>query len=275
PYALSIMFVLVAVLALDVAMQRGGRRAAWVVAAIAGALAVAMHLFAIFALATTAVLLVGRRRSVGAWLLAGIPTVAVAVAIGLVALGQSGQLTWLSAPDGREAIAILANVAAVATDRAVLLDAALLAVVVVMLALVVAVTARTGGPGRWDRLRPVLFSATLLGAPWFVLSIGSWTLSPMLTDRYVLWSAAGAALSIGAGVHRCGRPRGRAPRPVGDVLGRGDGTARAAPGRARPRRRRVAAPRRTRRPARSRPAVLGGRHRRRVRLRRRRRGVRR
>lgn len=201
PYALSIMFVLVAVLALDVAMQRGGRRAAWVVAAIAGALAVAMHLFAIFALATTAVLLVGRRRSVGAWLLAGIPAVAVAVAIGVVALGQSGQLTWLSAPDGREAIAILANVAAVATDRAVLFDAVLLVALVVMFALVVAVTARTGGPGRWDRLRPVLFSATLLGAPWFVLSIGSWTLSPMLTDRYVLWSAAGAALSIGAGVH--------------------------------------------------------------------------
>lgn len=201
PYAISIMFVLAAVLALDVAMQRDGRRAAWIAAATAGALAVAMHLFALLALATTGVLLVGRRRAVGAWLLAGLPAMAVAVVIGLVALGQSGQLTWLSAPDVREAIAILADVAAVATDRAVLLDAALLAAVIVMLALVVTVTARSAGSSRWERLRPVLFSAALLGAPWLVLALGSWAVSPMLTDRYVLWSAAGAALSIGAGVH--------------------------------------------------------------------------
>jgi mannosyltransferase len=221
PYLLSIMFVLIAVLALDVAMGRTGRRLAWIVAGAAGVLAVAMHLFAMVALATTAVLLVGRSRKVGAWLAAGAPAAVVAALVGFLGAGQTGQLTWLTAPDVREAIAILADVASVATDRAVLLDAVLLAASFAMLALVVTVMARAPGAAgapeaatRWERLRPVLFSAALLLAPWLVLSAGSWLLSPMLTERYVLWSAAGAALSIGAGAGMWTRPRPRTPMAI-------------------------------------------------------------
>ncbi|WP_136709993.1 hypothetical protein [Agromyces sp. H66] len=208
------MFVLIAVLALDVALDGPGRRAAWVVAALAGALAVAMHLFAVFALATTAVLLVGRRRAVATWALAAVPAAAVAAVIGLVGAGQRGQLTWLSAPDVREAVAILADAAGIGTDRAVVFDAILLAVLLAVLLLALLVTSRSGDRhvagadrGPWERSKPVLFSGALLVAPWLVLAIGSWLVAPMLTDRYVLWSAAGAAFVIGAGVHVWTRSR--------------------------------------------------------------------
>lgn len=216
PYTLSVMFLLAAVLGIEVALGGFGRRAAWVAAAVAGALATAMHLFAVIALATTAVLLIGRRRAIGAWLLAAVPAVAVAVVIGSAGTGQRGQLTWLSRPDAREAIGILADAAGVATGRAVVFDAVLLAVLVAVLVLALFVTARSresaadesgSRHGRWDAARPVLFSGALLVAPWLLLSIGSWLVAPMLTDRYVVWSVAGGAFVIGAGVHVWARLR--------------------------------------------------------------------
>lgn len=199
PYAVSVMFVVAAALAIDSAASRPGRWWGWAAASLAGALAVAMHLFALVPLAASAVLLIGRPRSWRPWMLAALPSVAVAASIGLVASGQRGQLTWLSAPDLREAIGILADAAGISSGRAVVFDALLLGVLA--LAFTAAVIA-AGRPIRRsaEALRPIAFSGALLVGPWLLLWIGSWLVAPMLTERYMLWSAAGAALVIGAGV---------------------------------------------------------------------------
>lgn len=206
PYAVSVMFVVAAALAIDLAASRPGRWWGWAAASVAGALAVAMHLFAIVPLAATAVLLIGRSRSWRPWALAALPSLAIAVVIGLVGSGQRGQLTWLSAPDLREAIGILADAAGVSSGRAVVVDALLLGVLAAAFAAAVIDVERPVGRHAAE-LRPLAFSGTLLAGPWLALSIGSWLVAPMLTERYMLWSAAGAALVIGGAVGSWARRR--------------------------------------------------------------------
>lgn len=206
PYAVSVMFVVAAVLAIELAASRPGRWWGWAAASLAGVLAVAMHLFAVVPLAATAVLIIGRARSWRPWALAALPSLAVAVAIGIVGSGQRGQLTWLSAPDLREAIRILADAAGVSSSRAVVFDALLLGVLAAAFAATVIAVGRPIGRETAE-LRPLVFSVTLLAGPWLALSIGSWLVAPMLTERYMLWSAAGAALVIGAAVGAWARRR--------------------------------------------------------------------
>lgn len=216
PYTLSVMALLAAVLALDAAMNesamKGSSRGrwAWIAASIAGALAVAMHLFAVIPLATTALLLLGRPRAIGAWALSLAPSAAIAALLSVASLGHHSQLAWLSAPGFREVILILASVAGVTTGRRVALDAVLLAVLFAVTLLVLVLGGRSATPdidadglgeGRWDHRRPVVFSCALLLAPWLVLAVGSWLITPMLISRYLVWSVAGAAFLIGAGLH--------------------------------------------------------------------------
>lgn len=209
PYTLSVMFLLGAVLALDIAMGGSKRRAAWVTAAVAGALAVAMHLFAVLALATTVVLLLGRRHAIRPWLLAAAPSAILAAVFYLVGSGHRGQLTWLPTFGVRDTAAVLASTAGVGPADGFPFHVALLAMLFAVLVLAAIATAPARKPVDgdvlgsvgWNRARPVLFSGVLFVGPWLVLAIGSWLVSPMLIDRYVIWSAAGAALVIGAGVH--------------------------------------------------------------------------
>ncbi|MFB9959183.1 glycosyltransferase family 39 protein [Agromyces bracchium] len=214
PYALSALFAVMAVLFLESALtpedsDGGRRRWAWAGYGGAAAVAVALHLFAVVALATTAVLLLGRAGRFRAWALSSLPMLGVAAAVLVAGAAQRGQLGAIAVPGPREAIAHLAEAVGVTPGRAVVWDAIALLVVVAMVACTLAAAGGPRGAGASDSpmqrssiaaRRPVWFGAALALVPWLVLTIGSWTISPMLADRYLVWSSAGAALAIGAAV---------------------------------------------------------------------------
>ena len=210
PYTLSVMFLLAAVLMFDVAMSGAGRRRLWVGGAVASALAVAMHLFAILALAATATLLLGRHRAARSWALAVAPSVAVAGIMGIAGASHRGQISWIPAPGLDDVVTVLVNLAGLGVSRSLPVGAAMLPVLLVIFALALVADARAASDGahdaaahqgRLEQWRPVLFSGVILVVPWTILVIGSWVMTPMLRERYLIWSAAGAAFVVGAGVH--------------------------------------------------------------------------
>lgn len=219
PYALAAAFFLGAVLMLDVATDRDApARRAWVAFSVLAAASVAMHLFALLALSVTPVL---ARRAWRTWMIAVLPALvlgAVAIAAGS---GQRAQVEWISVPGAREAVAILAHVAGVATGRAIEIDAVLLALVVLVAVLAaVSVYGRTNERGerraqRVTALRPLIFAAALFVVPWVCLLAASWVAEPILIDRYLVWSVPGAALLVGAAVHEALSVRTRAGTAAG------------------------------------------------------------
>ncbi|WP_353807446.1 glycosyltransferase family 39 protein [Agromyces sp. SYSU T00194] len=203
PYAISVAFLVLALLSLDVALRAGTRGwLAWLGYGLGAAFATLLHPFAAVAVATSAMLLFGRpARTVVHWLLASVPAGAVGVTMLVANSGQSRQLAWLDRYDLRRTIATLADVAAVSPGRAVAFDLAALAVVGVMTVATLLALLRAdsdAGDDRLGRVRPVAFAAVLLLAPAVVLFAGSWLVSPMLTERYLIWSAVGGALLVGA-----------------------------------------------------------------------------
>ncbi|BDZ63954.1 hypothetical protein [Agromyces mangrovi Wang et al. 2018] len=199
PYAISVALFVAALVALDVALRQTPRRwPAWVGYALLAALAALLHPFAAVAVATSAVLVAGRPgRTVVAWLAASAPAGIVALAMLVATSGQSGQLTWLRPADLRETIALLADVAGVSPGYAVAFDLAALGVVAAMAVTTLLAFGRAPGAGP-DRVRTVLFAGALLALPAVVLFAGTWLVSPMLTDRYLIWSTVGCALLVGA-----------------------------------------------------------------------------
>ncbi|GEM_PF-2627294 len=200
PYAISVALFVLALLALDVALRRTAHRwPAWAGYALLAALAALLHPFAAVAVATSAVLVVGRPgRTVAAWLAASAPAGVVALAMLVATSDQSGQLTWLPPADLRETIALLADVAGVSPGYAVVFDLAALGVLGAMAVATLLAFGR-GAPGADPaRARPVLFAGALLALPAVVLFAGTWLVSPMLTDRYLIWSTVGCALLVGA-----------------------------------------------------------------------------
>ena len=213
-YALAVLFVALAVLAVEIAAATG-RRWAWVGYAVAASAAVALHVLALVGIGLTALLLLGRARGAGrswAWW-CGATAIPAVVAVALLApgLSQRGQLAWLSAPSLRTVIGDLADTVGVSPDREVLFDGIALivfaatAVVALIVAVRPPVTSRammpTPDPSPIARVRPVVFAVALTVAPWLVLAAASWLVTPILTARYISWSTLGAALVIAAAVH--------------------------------------------------------------------------
>ena len=213
-YALAVLFVALAVLAVEIAAATG-RRWAWVGYAVAASAAVALHVLALVGIGLTALLLLGRARGAGrpwAWW-CGATAIPAVVAVALLApgLGQRGQLAWLSAPSLRTVIGDLADTAGVSADREVLFDGIALIVFAAMAAVALIAAVRPPATS-WAnmpapestpiaRVRPVAFAVALTVAPWLVLAAASWLVTPILTARYISWSTLGAALVIAAAVH--------------------------------------------------------------------------
>ncbi|TYL54202.1 hypothetical protein [Agromyces mariniharenae] len=217
PYALAVLFVALAVLTADLAASTGRRRA-WIAYAVAASAAVAMHVLALIAVLLTALLLVGRRRppagrapALAWWCGTTAPAVAVAVALLVPGLGQRGQLGWMSDPTFRSALSDLARAAGVSPHREALFDGlALLALAAALAVAILAASrpaeARRAAPAEpaateIARIRPVVLAGSLAFVPWTLLLGASWLVTPILAERYMTWSALGAALVVAAAVH--------------------------------------------------------------------------
>lgn len=216
PYALSLLLVALAVLLLDVAV-RTGRRSAWIGYAAASATAIALQLFAVLAVGTLAVLILGRSGSTWKrWALASLPALGAAVVLVVVGLHHRGQLVWLGTPDVREAVLGLARSSGVSADRGAALDAVALGALVSMGTLaIVAVGRARDGSGAPDAVRTRAFSFALMLAPPMLLFILSQLITPVFTGKYFIWSSLGAALLLGSALALLARPR----RWTGTVAG--------------------------------------------------------
>ncbi|SFR91080.1 mannosyltransferase [Microbacterium sp. cf046] len=200
PYALTLMFLALAVFAADRADR--GRRWNWIGYCAAAVLAVAMHVISIVALLCIGVLALGRHRG---WLLRWVswtaPALAVGVALALIGDSQQSQIAWLPAPGLRSGISGLAQAAGVSVYRAVVWDG--LGLIVLAAAAAAAMLVTAGSAGRSARaggVRPVLFAAALAFAAPVALFALSWIVMPAYTARYLSWASLGAALIVGAAV---------------------------------------------------------------------------
>lgn len=211
PYALSLLFGALAILFADKAI-RSGSRGAWIGYAAATGAAVALQLFAILAVAAIAVLVVGSPRStLVRWAIASVPALATAGMLLLVGLGHRGQLVWLGPPDLREALLGIARSSGVSADRAVVVDTVALVVLSVAGALsILAARCARASPQSAVSVRTRVFAATLMLGPPAVLFALSWTVTPVFTGKYFVWSSLGAALLLGGAVALLAPPRRRA-----------------------------------------------------------------
>ncbi|MDL9978287.1 hypothetical protein [Microbacterium candidum] len=197
PYALSILAVAVAILALDTTRTARSPAAGWIVYSAAGVVAVILQPLAALPLALTVILSVSapRARNAAIWAAVSIPWFVATLLMILRGLGQRGQLDWLSRVDARDAVQTLAAALSLSPGRAVAFDAVVLAVF-----LAVGLLTLVRGTRSWRR--PLLFALALAVAPTALLFAMSVTIRPLLAERYVLWSSIGAALVIGAAVGR-------------------------------------------------------------------------
>lgn len=210
PYALSLLAVADAVLALDTARTSRRPIIGWVVYSAVGAAAVLLQPLAALPLALTVILMAGsapRMKSAAVWVAASIPWVAATIVTLLHGLGQRGQLDWLSRVGPRDAVQTLAGALSLSPGRAVAFDA-----IVVAAFLAVGLLTLLRAAGRWRR--PLLFALALAFVPAILLFTVSVAVRPVFSERYVLWSSMGAALVLGAAVGRL-----RAGRRLPDVIG--------------------------------------------------------
>lgn len=190
PYALATMFVVLAVLGLEL-VRRGRPWAGGVGFAVCAAAAVTMQpLSAAMLLATVALAAVLGHRGALLWLGASVPWVAIAGMMLWAGRGQTGQLAWVAVPTVDAVIHILATLGGVPSE--VSARVAVAAVVGLLglgaLALVALRGART----------IVAFALLAAFVPTLALFAVSVTVHPVLDSRYVVWSCAGVALLLGA-----------------------------------------------------------------------------
>lgn len=205
PYALMLACVTAAIAAADRAGPRN--RGVWAVYSAAALAAVSMHLISAVALACIAVIGVGREPSWWRrWAIWSLPALAAAGALGVIGSGQQSQIAWLTPPDVRSATAGLAQVAGVSAYRAVVWDALGLTVLAIAAIAAWFALARRGQP---ERVRGLVFAATLTFVAPTALFVASWVFTPVYTARYLTWISIGAALIVGGAVSAA--LRGRSP----------------------------------------------------------------
>ena len=189
PYALATMFVVLAVLGLELA-RRGRLIAGGVGFAACAAAAVALQPFAALMLVATVALAAGRgRRAVLLWLGVSVPWVVVAGAMLWSGRGQAGQLAWVAVP-GFDAILRTLGALAGAPVAAPALVAAIVVAGVAALGLVALIALHCARAA-------VVFALLAAFLPTVALSVASVTVHPVLDVRYVTWSCTGTALLLG------------------------------------------------------------------------------
>jgi len=212
PYALSMLFVTLAVLAVDTAVRRHTVWS-WAMYALAAGAAVVLQPFASLSIAITGLLAVGRpRRAVGWWLLASLPAGVATLAVLLVGAGHAAQLSWLMPVTPRSAIQNLALAVGLSPERQVIFDAIVVLVLVVAISLAVSVLRR-------EEARGLVFSAALTFAPPLSLFLISLAVTPVLSGRYLSYSAIGAALCLGGIIHAALSSNRRPAAVAAGVLG--------------------------------------------------------
>jgi mannosyltransferase len=200
PYALMLMLVALAVLAVDAA--RPGDRWRWAGYSAAALLAVGMHLMSIIALSCIGALALARPRAwVARWALWSLPALAVGAVLAAVGASQRGQIAWLPAPDLRSGVSAMAQVAGVSAYRPVVWDAVGLVVLATAAVAAIAAVVTTAGPStRRGRLRPLVFAAALTFVAPAAVFVISWLATPVYTARYLSWVSLGSALLVGGAV---------------------------------------------------------------------------
>ncbi|GIH64352.1 glycosyltransferase family 39 protein [Microbispora siamensis] len=209
PYALVAAAVVEATRLLAAALHGPSRRT-WVRYGAAVAVACLLNLFAVLALAAHAVTVLvavarGGGRGVAArWAGAAAAALLAVLPVAWTAFGQRGQVAWLERPGLPEVKALVTRFA----GSGVLLAAT---VVLVVLGLTTSragdlagtTAGRTpGGPGRPPGIAAFAVPMALL-PPALLLAVSQ--IHPLYQDRYVLFSMAGLAMALGAGLARAVR----------------------------------------------------------------------
>ncbi|MBE3013545.1 glycosyltransferase family 39 protein [Microbispora sp. NEAU-D428] len=208
PYALVAAAVVEATRLLSTALHDPSRNT-WVRYGVTVAVACLLNLFAVLALAAHAVtVLVAAARGGGKgvaprWACAAAAALLAVLPVVWTAFGQRGQVAWLERPGLPEVKALVTRFAG---------TGALLAATVVLVVLglttnrvgdLAGTVGRTpGGPGRLPGIAAFAVPLALL-PPALLLAVSQ--IHPLYQDRYVLFSMAGLAMVLGAGLARAVR----------------------------------------------------------------------
>ncbi|MGI5154337.1 glycosyltransferase family 39 protein [Microbispora sp. CA-102843] len=212
PYALVAAAVVEATRLLATALCNplcGPSRSTWVRYGVAVAVACLLNLFAVLALAAHAVTVLVTARGGGKgvaprWAAAVAGALLAVLPVAWTAFGQRGQVAWLERPGLPEVKALVTRFA----GTGVLLAAT---VVLVVLGLTTSragdlagtAAGRTpGGPGRLPGIAAFAVPLALV-PPTLLLAVSQ--IHPLYQDRYVLFSMAGLAMALGAGLARAVR----------------------------------------------------------------------
>ncbi|WP_182903432.1 glycosyltransferase family 39 protein [Microbispora sp. H10830] len=209
-YALVAAAVVEATRLLATALPDPSRRTAWARYGVAIAVACLLNLFAVLALAAHAVtVLVAAARGGGKgmasrWAGAAAGALLAVLPVAWTAFGQRGQVAWLERPGLPEVKALVARFA----GTGVLLAATVMLVALGLTTHREGDTAGTaagrapGGPGRLPGIAAFAVPLALL-PPTLLLVVSQ--IHPFYQDRYVLFSMAGLASALGAGLARAVR----------------------------------------------------------------------
>jgi hypothetical protein len=143
------------------------------------------------------------------WVIASLPAGFATIGMLLVGSGQSAQLSWLTSVTVRAAVQDLALAVGLSPQRQVVFDGIL--VILLAAAIALAITALRGA-----ERTPLVFAAVLTFGPPAALFIVSELVTPILSGRYLSFSAIGAALSLAGIVHGA---RSMKRRPVAIAVG--------------------------------------------------------
>ena len=213
PFALATTLATLASLVLVVAV-RGGRRRSWVLYAVAVAASAYVFLFAGLLLAchlVTVAVLQGRRRS---WALAAAAATAAVAPLAVAAVGQRGQVSWISATTGEMTERALLNQYFTGPrpdeESGLVLVCGILLAVTAFLATVLATVLAARQTRSERRDAPMLVA---LAVPWAVLPAAlliaaSALAQPIYVERYAVFGAPAVALLVGHGVARLWDARG-------------------------------------------------------------------